>query len=177
MEHKEKIKQIFPTMKVLYPNLKTIYGPYLNSDNRRFVVLYFENLSKISTAYSRIILEANIGRRLVGDETCDHIDGDVQNDSIENLQILTFSENSKKGPKESTKLKMAKETSISMRGNNRAPKGQDNNLAKLTEKEVIEIKEYQKNNYRGQDKVLAERYNVGRATIKAIRLGYTWKHI
>ena len=41
-------------------------------------------------------MEQKLGRKLDRGETVDHIDEDFTNDNIENLQILTLSENAKK---------------------------------------------------------------------------------
>ena len=83
----------------LYPNYNTIYGPYTRSDNRKHIILTNSPNSKkerISLSWPKAILEVKIGRRLVGDETADHIDEDYTNDDPNNLQILVRFENSKK---------------------------------------------------------------------------------
>ncbi len=41
-------------------------------------------------------MEQHLGRELLPEETVDHIDEDFTNDAIENLQILSLSENAKK---------------------------------------------------------------------------------
>lgn len=56
---------------------------------------------------------------------------------------------------------------------NRSRKGEENPLAKLTKKEVAEIRD---SDVRIKDiDILAQRYGVTRGTIRNIILGYTWK--
>lgn len=83
--------------------LPKIYGPYVyKSTGRKHVVLAYGN-SKISKPYSRYLMEVHIGRILDGrKETVDHVDGDKTNDVIENLQILSLSENVKKAWEDGT---------------------------------------------------------------------------
>ncbi len=47
-------------------------------------------------SYPKAIKEVEIKRKLVGDETVDHIDSNFENDTIDNLQILSRSENARK---------------------------------------------------------------------------------
>lgn len=47
-------------------------------------------------SYARYLMSVNLGRILNPEEHVDHIDGDKTNDDINNLQILTISENNKK---------------------------------------------------------------------------------
>ena len=80
-------------------DVKKIYGPYPNNDNRLFVVLYYQSLLKKTVSFPKLLLELSINRRLVDDETCDHIDRDYHNDAIENLRVLSRVENGKQGAK------------------------------------------------------------------------------
>ena len=87
-----------------------------------------------------------------------HIDGNKQNNSADNLEWVTESENSIH----------ALETGLS-------PKGSEKTLAKLTEVDVLEI---QAAFERGEkDFVLARKYKVTSGVISSIRLGKTWKHV
>lgn len=54
-------------------------------------------------SYPKFLLQQKIGRELVGDETCDHVDEDFENDDLGNLQVLSRAENaSKSASKQST---------------------------------------------------------------------------
>lgn len=82
-----------------------LYGPYLNKNGRQYVVLYFNSKTKSGRLYARFLLEQKLGRKMTETETVDHIDGDKTNDAIENLQILSRSENIKKAHKEGVYFK------------------------------------------------------------------------
>lgn len=49
--------------------------------------------------YSRFLMGQELGRKLEYDETVDHIDEDFTNDDLDNLQVITRSENAKKSAK------------------------------------------------------------------------------
>ena len=72
-----------------------IYGPYTRKDGRQHVILY-ENGKRKTISYPKYLLEQKIGRALLPHETCDHIDGDFTNNSLDNLQVLSRQENSAK---------------------------------------------------------------------------------
>lgn len=77
----------------------TVYGPYLRGfrkegDERRQVVIHFKDGSRTSMSYSRWLMTQSLHRTLGSDEHVDHINEDKLDDRIENLQILTPSENS-----------------------------------------------------------------------------------
>jgi len=74
----------------LYSNYK-IYGPYKNKkDNRLRVVLVNKSdpKDKKTISYPKFIIENHIGRKLLENETIDHIDNDPLNNSIDNLRII-----------------------------------------------------------------------------------------
>jgi hypothetical protein len=75
-----------------------IYGPYENAtnNNRKHIVIIHDDGRRQTKSYPKYLLEQKIGRELVGDETCDHIDEDFTNDDPSNLQILTRLDNIKK---------------------------------------------------------------------------------
>ena len=75
-----------------------MYGPYTRKDGRQHIVLYdFEKNIRKTVSYPKYLLEQKLGRELLPNETCDHIDGDHTNNDLDNLQILTREENALKG--------------------------------------------------------------------------------
>lgn len=72
-----------------------VYGPYTRKDGRQHVIIY-ENGKKKTVSYPKYLLEQKLGRPLIGDETCDHIDGDYTNNCLENLQVLSRGDNAAK---------------------------------------------------------------------------------
>ena len=72
-----------------------VYGPYFRKDGRQHVIIY-ENGKRTTISYPKYLLEQKIGRKLFSDETCDHIDGDFGNNSLENLQVLSRADNIRK---------------------------------------------------------------------------------
>lgn len=76
-----------------------IYGPYLSlSENRRVICLIpIDGIgSRTTISYARYLVSIDIGELVDSDMVVDHIDNDSLNDDINNLQIITISENNKK---------------------------------------------------------------------------------
>lgn len=72
-----------------------IYGPYTRKDGRKHVILRKDG--KLQTiSYPRFLLEEKLGRKLLPEETVDHIDEDLSNDDLSNLQVLSRAENARK---------------------------------------------------------------------------------
>lgn len=72
-----------------------VYGPYIRKDGRQHVILY-ENGKRSTVSYPKYLLETKLGRKLLHNETCDHIDGNPLNNSLDNLQLLSKSDNIRK---------------------------------------------------------------------------------
>lgn len=70
-----------------------------NREERKTLILFNDQTDRSSTQYARYLLAISLGRYLTGDETVDHIDGNRKNDNIDNLQILSKSENVRKSLK------------------------------------------------------------------------------
>lgn len=78
--------------------MQRVYGPYLHKKlQRRIVVIIFSDGRRTTKSYARYLMEKQLGRELSNNEEVDHIDGNKLNDGISNLQILTKSENIRKG--------------------------------------------------------------------------------
>lgn len=70
---------------------------YTRKNGRKYVTLRSSDGTSTSTAYARYLMSVKLKRYLHDDdEEVDHIDNDFTNDSIDNLQILSGSENTKK---------------------------------------------------------------------------------
>src|ERR1700757_1349749 len=82
----------------LYPEYNKIYGPYVRKiDNRKIISLScIGKKGSIAKQLARILLEIKLNRRLDINETVDHIDGDITNDAIDNLQLLSREDNAGK---------------------------------------------------------------------------------
>ncbi len=79
---------------MLYPEYKTVLGPYTRKDGRQHIVLNNTSKSKYESgklktiSYPKAIMEVYLNRRLEKNETVDHIDKDYLNNDIQNLQVL-----------------------------------------------------------------------------------------
>ena len=72
-----------------------VYGPYTRKDGRQHVIL-IENDCRKTMSYPKYLLEQKLGRSLLPTETCDHINGDYTDNRLENLQLLSRSDNIRK---------------------------------------------------------------------------------
>jgi len=75
--------------------IKKVYGPYVVTDSnskiygRKQILLVYKSGRKRTLLYSRYLMEQHLGRELdPNSETVDHIDGDITNDTVDNLRIL-----------------------------------------------------------------------------------------
>ena len=74
-----------------------VYGPYLREDGRKHVIWYDTKTKQRRTqSYPRYLMEQHLGRKLLPEETVDHINEDFTDDRIENLQLLSTAENNRK---------------------------------------------------------------------------------
>lgn len=75
-----------------------------NGENRKHVTLYGGENKRSVTSYARYLVATSLGRFLESWEQVDHIDHDKTNDVLENLQILTVTENNRKDAKRKGRL-------------------------------------------------------------------------
>lgn len=68
--------------------LAKVYGPYQRPDLRYHVILRYPDDSRVTLSYPRYLMEVKLQRYLSEDEEIHHIDGNITNNSIDNLQIL-----------------------------------------------------------------------------------------
>ena len=85
-------------IEILSPYNKDYHRAYLvNSQGRNSVCLYnTETKARHTVSYARYLMATSLNRFLTDDEEVDHIDNDKTNDSIDNLQLLSRTENIKK---------------------------------------------------------------------------------
>lgn len=66
-----------------------IYGPYVSKqDGRSRCVIVNDDGSKTTVSYPRMLVEAYIGNSLEAHEDVHHIDEDVTNNDISNLEVV-----------------------------------------------------------------------------------------
>jgi len=117
------------------------------------------NNGKIETKdVHRLVLEAFVGNP-GGKLECNHRNGIKSDNRLSNLEWVTRSEN----------IIHAYETGL------RNTKGENCNLAKLTESEVFEICEMYNSGVSQRE--IAAKFNVSRRCISHIITGKTWKHL
>lgn len=72
---------------MVYKNCK-IYGPYRRKqDGREHVVIIYPDGRKSSVSYPKFLVENSMGKYLEKDETIDHLDTNIDNNSPENLVV------------------------------------------------------------------------------------------
>lgn len=96
---RESIPDLEEKLSMIYGYSVRILGPYTCKDGRKRVDIISSN-GKKTAQLARVLLEIKIQRKLIKDETVDHIDGDVRNDSFDNLQVLSKLDNVRKAVKD-----------------------------------------------------------------------------
>jgi predicted DNA-binding protein YlxM (UPF0122 family) len=135
--------------------------------------------------YARWLFEKEV-RPLKPGEIVHHKDENTLNDSIKNLKAMPIekhaslhNKNKKRPMKEETKIKISisnkgkkrsKETKLKM---SKAQTGENHNFAKLSQKEVDEIRYIYYNDNISQSNI-AKLYGVSRSCIKSIITGTNW---
>jgi HNH endonuclease len=75
-----------------------VYGPYPRSndpkDKRKIVIVVDKDGKKRTISYPKYLMEKHLDRQLPPEATIDHIDGDVNNNAEDNLQVLDRAEHS-----------------------------------------------------------------------------------
>lgn len=93
----------------LYPDTKSWYGPYRRKDDgRAYCVRYTLEGKQTSVLVARLKLELKLRRRLVGQESVDHKDGNKRNDRTSNLRVLSLRINASEGAKRQNKSRKTK---------------------------------------------------------------------
>ena len=83
-----------------------IYRPYTRKDGRMHLIIINDDKTKKTISYPKYLMQQHLGRTLLPNETVDHIDGNIFNNDITNLQILSRTDNAIKSVKYADYLKL-----------------------------------------------------------------------
>jgi hypothetical protein len=91
----------------LYVEASKTYGPYARPDGRKIVIIINDDGSRRTVSWPKRIMEQHLGRQLHPDnETVDHIDGNFDNNKIDNLRVVPRAEHSGDDTRRVKMLKM-----------------------------------------------------------------------
>lgn len=65
-----------------------VYGPYIRSDHRMHMMIIFYDGTRKTVSYPKYLIEVAFGRLLEDTEVVHHIDGDVRNNALTNLEVI-----------------------------------------------------------------------------------------
>lgn len=78
----------------------------VNKEPRRNVILFNSQEDRTTISYARYLYCVSIGQDIEKDLVVDHINGDKLDDRLDNFQLISFAENTKKGFKQSNKARL-----------------------------------------------------------------------
>lgn len=80
-----------------------LYVVLHKKERRRMACLVVPGGKERTTiSYARYLMAVSLGRMLTSDETVDHVNGDALDDRVENLQILSLTDNVRKSARRKT---------------------------------------------------------------------------
>jgi hypothetical protein len=138
----------------------TILSPAIDQNGYEGVGLSFEQKDSYIRVH-RLVAMAWIGNIPKG-MCINHIDGNKRNNNLSNLEIVTYSENSKHA------YRMGLNKPISM-------KGEEHPLSRLTSSDVIEIRRLHKETR--QVNGIAKAFNISVSQVQRIVKRQSWSHI
>lgn len=162
LRRKTRILEIcYPDGRTSYQNIKSMpLKPRFNHSGYREILLTNVSKKKINCRIARLVLLAFVGSPPRPEYHACHNDGIKTNDRLDNLRWDSPSNNN-----------LDKE----LHGTHN--KGERHNLAKITEKQALEIKDKLKNYRYGDISRIAEEYQIPYNIIANIKLNRTWKHL
>jgi hypothetical protein len=146
----EKLKEIYKFKTI------TFYKPYISKEGRKNLNIKMDSKHRLRLLAAWLV-EIKYGRKMLPNETVDHIDEDKTNDSIDNLQILTRKDNIIKAHKNGKYNESLKKILLYVKSdaNSKNHSGDKNGSSKISDDKVkyyrqlfcenkISIKEIQK---------------------------------
>lgn len=103
-----EIQTVLNKVAGFYPDYR-VYGPYGSNDGRKRLtfrevdeggMIRKAGSKSFSMAWSRALMIAKLDRLLSEDEEVDHINEDHTDDSVDNLQVLSYEEHKQKSGRE-----------------------------------------------------------------------------
>lgn len=162
----EQFKQIHPEC----ARINRIYEVVYPTNSRLILSFCKTDGEWTSISYPKALMEVHLGRFLnYPDETVDHINNDPLDNRIENLQVLSRSENAKKQHRDGLAYKPPKNVPLTHIETN----GSANGMSKISEDEVLR---YRREYTSGRSKVsIIKECGLTRKTVENFLFGRTYK--
>lgn len=162
----EQFKQLHPECAKINRIYEVVYPT-----NSRLILSYVKTDGEWTTiSYPKALMEVHLGRVLnYPDETVDHINNDPMDNRIENLQILSCSENAKKQHRDGLAFKPPKDVPIPHIDAN----GSKNGMSKISEEDVLR---YRREYTSGRSKkAIIKECGLTRKSVENFLFGRTYK--
>lgn len=120
----------------------------------------------------RLVMEAHLGRKLLPSEVVHHLNGDGKDNRLENLELLTLSEHTRRHRLNGDCGVMSVEA---RRRVGELRRGEGSATAKLKETNIPEILRWKE--LGASNDAIATRLGVGETAIRDVLGGYSWTHV